>query len=120
MVAVFATLLPLPKALFDECHDTIKENHLDLVKFVMCTLASRDFAPFFKYMKRHVYPEHQSTHDKLNQIRSFVGLLSFSTIIRFLEYPEYALGVMVYQVCSCLVLVYNIDCCKSLQVFRFI
>ena len=42
---------------------------LDLVKFVMCTLVSRDFVPCCKYMKRQVYLGNQGTHDKLNQMR---------------------------------------------------
>ena len=45
---------------------------LDLVKFVMCNLVSRDCIPFCKYTKRHVYPRHQGTHDKLNQIQDFL------------------------------------------------
>ena len=48
----------------------------DLVKFVMCTLVSRDYVPFCKYIKRHLYPGKQGTHDKLNQIRLFVQGLS--------------------------------------------
>ena len=36
----------------------------------MCTLVSRDYLPFCKYIKRHVYPENQNTYDKLNQIRT--------------------------------------------------
>ena len=43
----------------------------DLLKFVMCTLVSRDSVPFFKYIKRHVYSGNQGTHDKLNQIQLF-------------------------------------------------
>ena len=41
----------------------------DLIKFVS-TLVSSDCVLFFnfKYMKSHVYPGNQGTHDKLNQI----------------------------------------------------
>ena len=42
---------------------------LDLVKFVMCTIVSRDCLCFCQYIKRHLYPGNQGTHDKLNQIR---------------------------------------------------
>ena len=45
------------------------EHKRDLVKFVMCTLVSRDSVLFCKYLKRHVYPGNQDTHDKLNQIQ---------------------------------------------------
>ena len=38
---------------------------LDLVKFVMCALVSRDCVPFSKNIKRYVYPGNQGTHDKL-------------------------------------------------------
>ena len=41
----------------------------DLVEFVMCTLISRECVPFCKYIKRHVYPGNQGTHDRLNQIQ---------------------------------------------------
>ena len=47
----------------------------DLVKFVMYTLVSRDCVPFCKAIKRHVYPENQGTHDKLNQIPKTEALL---------------------------------------------
>ena len=43
----------------------------DLVKFIMCTLVSRDYLQFCKYTKRLVCPGHQGTNDKLNQIRLF-------------------------------------------------
>ena len=43
-------------------------ENMDLVKFVMCTLVSRDCVPFCKYIKRHMYPGYQGTHHKLNQI----------------------------------------------------
>ena len=33
---------------------------LDLVKFSMCTLVSRDCVPFCKYIKRLVYPTHEN------------------------------------------------------------
>ena len=46
----------------------IKVDDTDLLKFVMCTLVSRDSVPFFKYIKRHVYPRNQDTYDKVNQI----------------------------------------------------
>ena len=42
-----------------------------MVKFVMCTLVSRDCVPFCKYVKRHMYPGNQGTLDKLNQIPHF-------------------------------------------------
>ena len=43
--------------------------NFDLVKFVMCTPVFRNCVPFSKYIKRHVYPWNQGTHNKLNQIR---------------------------------------------------
>ena len=49
--------------------DIIREGDSDLVKFVMCTLVSRDYVPLLECTKRHVYPVNQGTHDKLNQIR---------------------------------------------------
>ena len=33
-------------------------NLLVLVKFVKCTLVFRDCIPFYKYTKRHVYPDY--------------------------------------------------------------
>ena len=45
------------------------------MKFVMCTLVSRDSMPFCKYVKRHVYPGDQGTRDKLNQIHAFFSWL---------------------------------------------
>ena len=39
----------------------------------MCILVSKDFVPFCKYIKRHLYPGNQGTHDKLNQIRQGKG-----------------------------------------------
>ena len=50
---------------------TLSIVNLDLVKFVMCSLVSRDCAPLFKYIKRHVYPGNHITHDKLNQFCYF-------------------------------------------------
>ena len=41
----------------------------DLVKFIMCTLVSREYLSLYKYIKRHVYPVNQGTYDKLNQNR---------------------------------------------------
>ena len=54
----------------------LKVQEWDLVKFVMCTLVSMDCVSFCKYVKRHVYPENQSTYDKLNQIKKKVTLIS--------------------------------------------
>ena len=39
----------------------------DLVKFVMCTLVSKDCIPFCEYIKCYVYPGNQGTHSELNQ-----------------------------------------------------
>ena len=35
---------------------SIQYNKLDLVMFVMCIMVSKDFVPFCKYIKYHVYP----------------------------------------------------------------
>ena len=43
----------------------IKQNS-DLVKYVMCTLASKDCVPFCKHLKRHVHTGIQGTHAELN------------------------------------------------------
>ena len=43
-------------------------NNTDLVKFVMCTLVSRDCLRFCYYIKHHLYPGNQGTHDKLDQM----------------------------------------------------
>ena len=52
------------------CPEHVKQVHiLDMVKFVLCTLVSGDCMPFCKYIKRHLYPGNQGTHDKLNQIQ---------------------------------------------------
>ena len=48
----------------------IKSNNLDIAKFFMCTLVSRDCVPFCKFIKCHVYPEDKGTHDKLKEIQS--------------------------------------------------
>ena len=45
-----------------------KKDFMDLIKFVMFTLVSRDCVPFCKYIKLHKYPDNQGTYDKLNQI----------------------------------------------------
>ena len=47
---------------------------LDLVKFAMCALVSRDCVPFCKYIKRHVFSGNQGTHDKPNQIRKVASM----------------------------------------------
>ena len=44
-------------------------KRLDLIKFVMCTLVSRDCVPFSKFIEHHVYPGIKGTQDKLNQIQ---------------------------------------------------
>ena len=44
----------------------------DLVKFVMRSRVSRDCIPFCKYIRRHVYPGHQGTHDKLKPDPEFL------------------------------------------------
>ena len=46
-------------------------KYLNLVKFVMCTLVSRDRVLFCKCIKRQMYPGNKGTHDKLNQIKIF-------------------------------------------------
>ena len=48
---------------------TLQRNRVDKVQFVMCTLLSKEGIPFCKYIKRHVYPKNQGTHDKLNQMQ---------------------------------------------------
>ena len=35
---------------------TLCLRFMDLIKFVMCTLVSRDYVSFCKYVKHHVYP----------------------------------------------------------------
>ena len=72
---------------------------LDLVKFVMCTLVSRDRVPFLKYIKRHVCPGTQGTHDKLNQIqgtiqpiKSMIYSLHFISLTIFL--PSYSFAFL--------------------------
>ena len=48
------------------------------LSFVMCTLIFRDCVLFCNYIKRHVYPGNQGTHDKLNQIQLFFPCYSKS------------------------------------------
>ena len=62
-------------------------RELNLVRFVMCTLVSRDCVPFCKYIKRHVYPRTQDTHDKLNKIRFLLRLFELQYLMRALKEP---------------------------------
>ena len=45
--------------------------YIPWVKFVMCTLVSRDSVSFSQYIKRHVYLGNQGTRDIINQIQFF-------------------------------------------------
>ena len=47
---------------------------MDLVKFVICTLASRVHMTFYILTKGHIVPGNQGTHDKLSQIQAFFRL----------------------------------------------
>ena len=48
---------------------SILVEKLDIIKFVLYTLISRDCVPICKYTKCYVYPKNQGTHDKLIQFR---------------------------------------------------
>ena len=50
---------------------------LDLVKFVICTLASRVHMTFYILTKRYTVPGNQGIHDKLNQIPIIVQIQFF-------------------------------------------
>ena len=41
-------------------------SHLDLVKFVMCTMVFRVHMTFYTLTKGYTVPGNQDTHDKLN------------------------------------------------------
>ena len=56
---------------------------MDLVKFDMYTLVSRDYAPFCKYMIRYVYPGNQGTHDKLDQILEILAFIRTASLQYF-------------------------------------
>ena len=61
---------------------------------VMCTLVFRDCVPFGKYLKRHVYPGIQGTHDERNQIQYSPSswILSFSVSVSRLKQIPMAAG----------------------------
>ena len=73
----------------------IRTGHLkmDLVRFVLCTLVSRDCVPFCKYIKHHVYPRIQDIYDKFSSClrmswtivsKKWISALDLSLYMNFL------------------------------------